>query len=157
MSFWFPQKVVYTYSEKPRDTHILHIHRPQCVGWCWDGVFLCHPPPSRWLTLIDKNSAAKDRWQNFFLVENTEDQEADIWLNLIHQTSWPKIKNIYILPVDSVWSLEPSVLVTLQEINVFLPSFLSRQDSINTVLPSGMGLKTKQLVVRENRPKRQYY
>lgn len=53
-----------------------------------------------------------------------------------HQTSYA-CKNV---PVESVCSLEPSLLVTLHVINTFLASFLSREDSITNVLPSGIDL-----------------
>lgn len=110
-------------------------------------VCLCrHPPSSRWLTLIDTNKAAhgiKKAIVSFTILKSR------YWM-------WPATKCttkcIKKLPVASVCSLEPSVLVTLHEIKVFLPSFLSTMDSISTVLPSGMGLEIKESPVRTKWP-----
>lgn len=113
------------------------------VGWVRGGL-VCHTP-SRWLTLTDRNSATGGTWEKTEQWQYRSPKSRDV--TIINTLSvW-----MY-LPVDSVWSLEPSVLVTLHEINVFLPSFLSREDSSNTVLPSGMGLGTRQLFVRANWP-----
>lgn len=54
------------------------------------------------------------------------------------------------LPDVSVCTLARSGLITLHEMKVFLPSFLSKRDSSSTVLPSGMGLETEQSFVRAN-------
>lgn len=64
---------------------------------------------------------------------------------------WVCVWGVGALPVASVCSLVPSLLVTLHETNVFLPSFLSREDSITTVLPSGMGLRTRQYGKLDNK------
>lgn len=101
-----------------------------------------HTPSNILKILIDTNRAAAK-------VRNREARSRFdfILTHCQHQTGAAPQNR---LPVASVCSLAPSLLVTLQVTNVFLPSFLSKLDSSTTVLPSVMGLFRKERLVEQN-------
>lgn len=103
---------------------------------------MCHTLSNILEILIDTNSAAGK-------VRNREERSRFDFI-LTHCQHQRSVAPQNRLPVASVCSLAPSLLVTLQETNVFLPSFLSKLDSSTTVLPSVMGLFTKERLVEQN-------